>query len=136
MGDNCILYFMNANVAGAFITVSPWHIRSDAAVLSSAPEAADPVIRKLTESPAPTKDATQLAQNSSSFTAWMERESKSGKGKSQEAPQGGNQALHNDAGSPRFTGSLFDYCLVQGANSFERIAPQRTVSVSGMIAPV
>lgn len=86
MGDSCVLYFVNANVAGAFITVSPWHIRSDTAVLSSAPEAADPVIRKPTESPAPSKDATQLAQNSSSFTAWMERESKNGKGKSQEAP--------------------------------------------------
>lgn len=51
-----------------------WHTGSDAALLSSAPEAADSVIRKLMESPAPTKDATQLAQNLSSFTAWMERE--------------------------------------------------------------
>lgn len=51
-----------------------WHIGSDAALFSSAPEAADSVIRKLMESPAPTKDATQLAQNLSSFTAWMERE--------------------------------------------------------------
>lgn len=127
---------MNANVAGGFIPASPWHIRSDNAVLSSAPEAADPGFRKPMEKPAPTKDATQLAQNSSSFTAWVERESKNGKGKSQEAPQPGNQALHNDAGSPEFTGSLFDYCLVRGANSFERMAPQRTVTVSGMIAPM
>ena len=51
-----------------------WHIGSNASLLSSAPEAADSVIGKLMESPAPTKDATQLAQNLSSFTAWMERE--------------------------------------------------------------
>lgn len=51
-----------------------WHIGSDASLLSSAPEAADSVIGKRMESPAPTKDATQLAQNLSSFTAWMERE--------------------------------------------------------------
>lgn len=74
MEVNCVLYFVNANVAGSFITFSLWHIRSDAAVLSSAPEAANSVIRKPMESPAPTKDATQLAQNFSSFTAWMERE--------------------------------------------------------------
>lgn len=87
------------------------------------------------ESPAPTKDATQLAQNLSSFTAWMERERRV-KGKSQESLQGGNQALYNDAGSLRFTGSLFDYCLVQGADSWERTTPQSTVTVSGMIAPL
>jgi hypothetical protein len=38
----------------------------------------------------------------------------------------GNQDMHNDAGSLRFTGSLVDYCLVQGENSFEEMAPWRT----------
>lgn len=65
---------MNANVAGTFITFSLWYIRSDAAVLSSAPEAADSLMRKPMESLAPTKETTQLAQSLSSFTAWVGRE--------------------------------------------------------------
>lgn len=87
-----------------------------------------PGSENLLESPVPTKDATQLARISS-FTAWMER------GKSQ-GPLLGNQDMHNNAGSLRFTGSLFDYCLVWGTNSFGEIkTPDNTHSEWGDRSP-
>lgn len=55
------------------------------------------------------------------------------KGKSQESLTG-NQDMHNDVGSLRFTWSLFDYCLVWGANSFEEMEPQRIFTVDGMMS--
>lgn len=82
----------------------------------------------LLERPVPTKDATQLAQHLYNFTVGMKRD------KSQKTLPG-NQDMHNDAESQKFTGSFFDYCLVWSANSFEKIAPQRTLPLSGMIAP-
>lgn len=54
------------------------------------------------------------------------------RGKSQESLPG-NQDMHNDAGSLRFTGSLFDYCLEQSAISCKEMEPQRTLTVSEMI---
>jgi len=54
------------------------------------------------------------------------------RGKSQDSLPG-NQDVHNDAGSLRFTRSLFDYCLVWGANSFEEMEPQRTFNASEMV---
>lgn len=41
--------------------------------------------------------------------------------------------MRNDAGSLRFTGSLFDYYFVQGAISFEEMEPQRALTVSDKI---
>lgn len=89
---------------------SLWHNKSDAAVLSSAPEAPGSVIRKPTGEASASKECNSISSYLHSFTGCMRR------GKSQETlPR--NWDMHNEAGSLRLMGSHLDYCLVQGATS-------------------
>ena len=81
---------------------------------------------KPTGEPSANKGCNLISSDLHSFTAWMER------GKSQDSLPG-NQDVHNDAGSLRFTRSLFDYCLVWGANSFEEMELQRTFNANEMV---
>lgn len=73
MPVNCVSWFVNTKVSGAFMAASLWRIGSDAAVLSSAPEAPGSAIRKATWEPSVYRACSSISSDPCSLTAWTER---------------------------------------------------------------